>query len=358
MHDINPEASAMGALFAEAILYGMYMVTFINVLTKIFRTECSRWKPRSQIRWETLAVGILLWMNATLNLALGLVRQMQQYIFRDLSKNPNIKQVGQDWINIAKPFSVTIQILAADGFLIYRCWVSYNRSWGIIILPSFLWLLGIGQSIWTLYIQTRLQFGDRLNSEQLYPLWCALWGFKVVINAYCTICIVYRIYQVDKNTSKLSDTQYDSERNTPPAVVTILSRKRSRVQGAIRIIVESGLILTTSSIIAFGVQIPKSSLIYITSAIDIIVTGIAFNLIIIRISEERARERMLRTMYLTSLRFEEKGNECQEAVHEVINAQARAVDSLETSSVETGFGASYSLQLDEVESRLERHNTR
>lgn len=99
---IHPEAAAMGALFAESILYGAYTLTFIEVLTKIFRTECGRWKPRTQIRWETLAVGILLWSNATINVSLGLVRQMQQYIFQDVSRNHSIQQIGQDWINIAK----------------------------------------------------------------------------------------------------------------------------------------------------------------------------------------------------------------------------------------------------------------
>ncbi|CAA7261966.1 unnamed protein product [Cyclocybe aegerita] len=278
------DEAQMIALFLQAVFYGVYVVTFIQALTGIFSSKSLGSNPRLNIHWPTLAVTMLLFFNSTLNLVLGLIRIMQAYIY-NVKSSKAIDQLGIDWINITKPFNVSVQILLADGMLVYRCWVVYSKSWKIIVFPILLWLLGISSCIWSLYVQTQLNSGSRMTSDLLYPLWMVFWIFTVSLNVYATVSIVVRIWQIGRMSPSARE-----DPSTPRAIMSLQKQTRSRLQAAIKIIVESGLIYTATSVTALASHVSKSHSIYITSAADIMAIGIAFNLIIIRIAIERSRE--------------------------------------------------------------------
>lgn len=92
---LRSDAAQMAALFVEAVLYGIYLVSLCFVLIYILRDGPGRWRMPSGIRAVTLTVALILGINSTLNIGWGLTRQLRTYIF-----NPQMKKAT--WIDLAK----------------------------------------------------------------------------------------------------------------------------------------------------------------------------------------------------------------------------------------------------------------
>ena len=209
---LRPDLAQLVGLFVEAILYGVYLLTFAQVLTRILvistppspsypssplsqrhrdcilrhrrdssgttTTGSLRIKPLAKIHLPTLLVALLLWVNGTLNISLGMVRAAQTFVYRTGG-------TGFTWIGITKSFTVSVQIMLADGMLVYRCWRAYNKSTTIILLPMLLWIVGAGATIWTLYLNVNAS-GKPLYMGVQYPLSCVFWAFTMGLNIYTT----------------------------------------------------------------------------------------------------------------------------------------------------------------------------
>lgn len=95
---LRSDAAQIAGLFVEAVLYGIYLVSFGFVL---FYTLCvgspRRWGRPSGIRLASFVVAVILAINSTVNLSLGLTRMMLVYIYKAHSKIPT-------WINLAKVY--------------------------------------------------------------------------------------------------------------------------------------------------------------------------------------------------------------------------------------------------------------
>jgi hypothetical protein len=90
------DAAQMAALFLEAVLYGIYLITFNQAVACIVSSaRCPRAPP---MHWPSLLVGLFLWTNATINLALGLLRQLQDYT----SSSTPVVRSNLDWITVTK----------------------------------------------------------------------------------------------------------------------------------------------------------------------------------------------------------------------------------------------------------------
>ncbi|KAJ3505595.1 hypothetical protein NLJ89_g7332 [Agrocybe chaxingu] len=279
------DEAQMIALFLQAIFYGIYVVTFIQALTGIFSSKSLGSSSRLTIHWPTLVVTMLLFFNSTLNLVLGLIRIMQAYIY-DVKSTKAIDQLGVDWINITKPFNVSVQILLADGMLVsipmlggVQQVLEDNRLSRTLVAP------------WNLIVHlvplrsnaTQLRFEDDLR-----PVVSTLDGVLDIHGGPQHLCysIVVRIWQIGRMSPSVRE-----DPSTPRAIMSLQKQTRTRLQAAIKTIVESGLIYTATSVTALASHVSKSHSIYITSAADIMAIGIAFNLIIVRIARERSRER-------------------------------------------------------------------
>ncbi|PPQ99696.1 hypothetical protein CVT26_009151 [Gymnopilus dilepis] len=174
----------------------------------------------------------------------------------------------------------------ADQFLaqIYRCWVVCMRSWRVVVFPIMCWIAGTALSVYVLYIRTRGMLAVGVPTSASLPILASQWATTIALNVYATSVIVYRIYITDRQ-SKLNSPNISSS-------LFALSRKRNtQLQRTMRIIIESGLLYTLVSISAFASVIAESNAIFITSAADIMIVGITFNQIIVRLASERARER-------------------------------------------------------------------
>ncbi|PPQ97223.1 hypothetical protein CVT26_000749 [Gymnopilus dilepis] len=319
---LRSDAAQMAGLFVESVLYGIYLVTLGYVLICIFRSESGTMRWPSGIRIGTLVVALILATNSTLNLAWGLTRMMQTYIFKIATKGPT-------WIDLAKPYTVIIQTVTADFFLVrgnntflvvfssdmipqtYRCWAVYGKSFRVALMPICLSLAGLGVFIRIIIIQSGMnsKFGTDSHqvkaAEALLGLFTAQFVLTTVLNVYATSAIVYRIWKTDRNPDLVSSS---GPRSAHP-------QRRTRFQRINHIIVQSALIYTCASIMAFGSY--KSNAQYITSAVDIMAVGIAFNLIVIRLARERARghPEVISEPKLTTLKFTSNPSDTRHSGH-------------------------------------------
>ncbi|KAK0503646.1 hypothetical protein EDD18DRAFT_1098994 [Armillaria luteobubalina] len=136
MASISLDKANFLALVLETLLYGAFTVLFIAALYVIFQ-------KRSGINVKLLLTVIAIWTLATVHLILDIIRAIEAFVelqsggalqyYSDLS-NP---------LQAAKTAIYVILTLVGDGFVIYRCFVVWNRRWYIIPGPILL-LCGTG----------------------------------------------------------------------------------------------------------------------------------------------------------------------------------------------------------------------
>jgi len=75
---LNIVTAQIGGFFVTSVLYGLYLYTFFQCLYALVRSG-SRWKEYSDINWGLVAITLILFVNGTLNVSLGLLRLIQQF---------------------------------------------------------------------------------------------------------------------------------------------------------------------------------------------------------------------------------------------------------------------------------------
>ncbi|KAH9484719.1 hypothetical protein JR316_0001619 [Psilocybe cubensis] len=296
---LSSEAAQVIGLFVEATLYGVYIVSFGFLLFYILFAESPkrRWRWPTGMRAVTLAVAVILAINSTLNLSLGLRRMMQTYVYKTESQGPT-------WIDLAKPYTVTLQTLIADIFLTYRCWVVYGKIWTVAIFPISLSLGSLALYTWTMVMQTQITLNGSVTvefkaSRILAPLYIAQFALTTALNIYTTSFIVYRIAKMDRAIPhSQSSTTCSAQSGTH-----LGHDYPDQLKHVSRIVIDSAIIYTAVCVMTFASY--KSSVQYITSAVDIIAIGIVFNMIVIRLALERSRAQRCQSKgTLSTLKFD------------------------------------------------------
>ncbi|KAF8632100.1 hypothetical protein AX15_002053 [Amanita polypyramis BW_CC] len=253
-------------LFVFALSYGIYFTTTIH---------CLRWllyKGGGQTRREKgnismLAVCFALFLFETVGLAAYFKATLEAQNLNN--RDYNIFNTVYDWLEAA-----IYQIV--DAVQIYRCWVVYNHSWKIIIFPVVFWFSCMALSGYGYYL-CLLKLGGAANkSSLLSQIWGGFFACSMVISIYATTAIVLRIVPVARKSND----------------------RTGRLHQTWRIVAESGALHTFSSIInlianmLFSQNLDSERYEIFLMVIDPIGTsmaGIAFNLISIRVGQQRRR---------------------------------------------------------------------
>ncbi|KAJ6587506.1 hypothetical protein DFH09DRAFT_1427559 [Mycena vulgaris] len=257
--------------FLESVVYGIYLVTCVSCIRPLCLNQRG-WRRASEINLGMVIVACLFFSIATIDVVLQFYWTLRTFAttegpvaaavkFSDIS-NP---------INVIKTVTVRLQISLADGMLVYHCWIIYNRSWMVIIVPLVLWLAGIAITGVLIYMDITLKLHALLSVVQRKPFSAAFWGMTITINLLTTALIVAQIYRIDRSAKEFRYMS-ESQRRRPP----------SKLQHAIRVIVESGLMYAVTAILTFGTYVTNNVAVYVTTDLRVQVIGIAFNLIIIR----------------------------------------------------------------------------
>ncbi|KAJ7625663.1 hypothetical protein FB45DRAFT_1060327 [Roridomyces roridus] len=267
-------------LFLESVFYGIYLVTCGFCIPALFVHE-DRLKRLRDLNWPMVLVGFFMFSIATVDVVLQFYRNLHTFRISNtqLEALEDFTAIGNP-INFVKSATVNFQTTIADGMLVYRCWVIYSRSWLTISLPLLLVLANVAIVGVLLYLEFTLRTTHALvNVKQLKPFGAAFWAITIVINVLTTTLIVVRIWRIHRNTK---DFRYQGTHPTP--------RRLNTLQHVIRIIVESGLLYTGTSLVAFITYLTNGVAVAVTTDLLVQIIGISFNLIIIRAAQRVDQE--------------------------------------------------------------------
>ncbi|KAF8632098.1 hypothetical protein AX15_002051 [Amanita polypyramis BW_CC] len=261
-------------LFVEALLYGVYITTLIHCLRWLVYNDGGR-SGRGRVNVSMLIVSIVIFLFQTVEVATAFKGTLLVQ-----SLDPTGYNIFQT-VNIALEYTL-YQIV--DAVLIHRCWVVYGHAYKIIFLPVLLWISSVALTGYAIYLYASTVVFHLANDKALdkverlvIKILNSFLACNITINIYATTAIVYRIVRVTKNGVA----------------------RFERLRGTWRIIAESGVLYTTSTMLnLIAITLVGQNPTYeryvffqaITDPINITMAGIAYNLILIRVGQQRQQE--------------------------------------------------------------------
>ncbi|KAF8342378.1 hypothetical protein F5887DRAFT_1076177 [Amanita rubescens] len=254
---LSPVEVYLIAITTQALVTGAYFASFLVCLRWLIFSDDGR-TTRKRIHWPLLIIAIILFAFSVTDL--GITLQTTLLVFGD--------RPGSKSYTIDSDIAYFIEMLApiiTDSVLIFRCWAVYDRSWRIVILPLLLLLYNISCLILLTYWTTTTSGAGESESfaDQFLGILESNYASTIAINIYATSVIILKIWTK--------------------------SFPRSLSRLSIRVIAESGLLYTLASIAAFcALLLSPDTAFLIANAISFPTSLIAYNLILIRVAQNRA----------------------------------------------------------------------
>ncbi|KAF8185151.1 hypothetical protein BJ912DRAFT_973717 [Pholiota molesta] len=277
-----PPDQDVASIFVGALFYGLYLTTLFHCIRWLVFTD-EGWKVRKRISWTMLSTTVALWVLATISRALELRNTMVQVVgeSKPPAPPPPSGSIGSTttlpWMAVVICTNANVSTLLADAVLIYRCYIIYDKSKRVIVFPIFLWIGGLMLTALQAYWQI-VQSASILKAWQPINMTVGpgtvltpFWGSTIVLNGYSTFMIIRRIYLVTEGSKG--------------------STSIHQLRFTMRILIESGFLYLATAIAHLVVWwTPNAYAISVISGINLSVTGIAFNLILIRAAQRRVEE--------------------------------------------------------------------
>jgi len=213
-----------------------------------------------------LAVTLTMAVVGTFNVAVDAVTNIRVWTTGDLGLFTD----ESEWMNLAKNVNVSVQLLVGDAVLVYRCWIVYE--WNVlVVIPSIaIWFGSVAVAILLMVRSADLiGLSAGINAPSLVPITAAQQALTVGLNTITSSLIVFRIWRVSRSARKYVVGQ-------------------DRLLYVIRVVVESGAIYAVTAIITFSTVLARSTAVYLTADSLVQITGICFNMMIIRFDRNLA----------------------------------------------------------------------
>ncbi|KAF8186764.1 hypothetical protein BJ912DRAFT_970649 [Pholiota molesta] len=235
-------------IFASALLYGVYLCSLAYCLRWLLFAH-DEWRTQWKRNRTTIVIVLAIFILTTSYVSLGLFKS-RTLVYNTVNKLRSSPPGIQPWYSVAirsyEPY------LILNIFQIYRCWLVYGRLKRVIIFPCIMWI-GVNMTV------------------GLGTVLTPFWATTILLNAYTMCMLMYRIWNVAR-TSVVPD-------NVQPFLF------------AFRILGESGFLYFATTITHFIVWwTPCNLAIRLASQMNIPTIGIAFNLLHIRVGQNRTRE--------------------------------------------------------------------
>ncbi|KAJ7592017.1 hypothetical protein C8J56DRAFT_1162532 [Mycena floridula] len=278
MGDLPITEAQILALFFQTLFYGIYIATSFPTWEILATTSIGRLKRLSDLNWFMVGASCIFFLVSTLEVSLSCYHVIRAFVLTAPGGAAADFLHLSEWINVFKSTNIAISASTSDVVLIYRCYIVYNRNWKIIV-PSSLMLIAymfIGFAI--PIIQSRVVGAAAISeAQQVVKFIHASLAISVAQNVLTTVLLVWQIWSVDKRTS---GSVYATQNGIPT--------QRSTLRNIIRIIIESGIMITFAMAASLITALVNSNADYITSDSGVIITGIAFNMIVLRTARNSA----------------------------------------------------------------------
>ncbi|KAF5349941.1 hypothetical protein D9756_009069 [Leucocoprinus leucothites] len=269
MRKFEIDAAQVVGLFMESIFYGIFLVTFLECLRVLFIMD-GRLKPAGRIHFTMVFAALAMFLFASLDVAFHLRHNLDVFIYSGGNAIQEFSKTSS-WINVMSMGCYVAQTFIGDSILVLDYW---GRNWYVVLAPGALWLAGTACGVLTVYTEASLQHdGSLLNANKIVPFITSMLSFTLVTNLLTTSLMVYRIQKIRQRLKHRSDS-------TTYAPLT----------NVMRLLIESGLLYTSTIVILFILYMMSNNGQYGVSNAVVQIIGITFNLIITRVDRGEATQ--------------------------------------------------------------------
>ncbi|KAF8502711.1 hypothetical protein F5888DRAFT_1114413 [Russula emetica] len=262
LRDIMPLTFAGAELIAlslESVLYGFYVSLFVGCVSVLY----SKRRRRGGGNYRLILVSATLFVLITWHLVIDIIRLYIAFHTSETDEGADIYYVRvTSTMSIVKTAVYLVETIVSDLFILYRCYIVWNASIPIIILPILLYIADIGTGIGALYTLSRVGT-DIVFDRKQEQITNAFFGCTLGLNAVCTGLIAFRIWRTQKQTR-------DAKMGSNLIKVSI-------------IVIESGAIYLSALACVVATYATSSLTFNIFLDITSPIIGIVFSLIIVRI---------------------------------------------------------------------------
>ncbi|KAJ3566754.1 hypothetical protein NP233_g6807 [Leucocoprinus birnbaumii] len=285
---VSITAAMLSETLCQTLFYGIYLATCVPCC----RTIClvgtngreKRRRHLNEVHWLMTVIALALLTISTFDLTIGWINIFHAFVRSDdaISVLTNFA----DWIETAQRpphqgIDLIVSMLLWDFVLIYRCWIVYGRQWTVIIPSATIYLgnLALAGAVFAIVPSLGDTAEEESTARLLVRLTLGLYGTVALQNILTTGLLIWRIWRVEKESIQYINRgapSLDRDHEQP-----------RRLRGVIRALLESGAIYTTSVVVTLIASATQTDLFYPLSGITFQMTGIAFNMILIRTSPKR-----------------------------------------------------------------------
>ncbi|XP_006453894.1 hypothetical protein AGABI2DRAFT_175644 [Agaricus bisporus var. bisporus H97] len=264
--------------FTGGIFLGFFFISALYANRWMLFTD-DGWKLRKDIHWHALATTNITFVLVVLTQGLIVSTSMRQAAA--VEHGIELGQYKEPvWVPILKCTTSGFVVLLADSVLMHRLWVTHSRRMALMWLPVILFLGSVSCVAMQLFLMIKHidnpDFGPyewaNVNMD-VGPgiVFLPFLASTIVLNAYCTGLIIWRVRKSLKFVGK--------------------SASARQLQILIRILMESGVLYLVMSIAHFIAYFGHDNFpVRMNGTLHTVVTGIAYDLIIIRVGQNRIAE--------------------------------------------------------------------
>ncbi|KAG5650321.1 hypothetical protein H0H81_012618 [Sphagnurus paluster] len=219
-----------------------------------------------------VVAAVLMFTISTFDLAVMLDYTIRSIVYNDPRTSRKFSGIA-NWWGLTEFCNFVVQSFLGDAILIYRCYVVWSRRKYLVGPAMLTSTTGIICGISAAILGTTA-FHQTNSGKDLTPLITSMLVLTTVTNFSTSALIVYRIWNVRKESSRYRFTVSESHRQDP-------------LVKAMRAIVEAGLLYSMSLLVmvilyslGHHAQVPVSRMI-------VQIIGITFNLVITRTAYSR-----------------------------------------------------------------------
>jgi len=193
------EKTYLVATWLETLTYGFFCCLFIaSVYVNYYMRRAH--DVHSQVMFF---VGVVMFFMATMHIGMNCYRLVRAYTDFVYAPGGAAAWLGNlaPWDHIFKDTIYATQEMFGDAVAIYRCWIVWERSWKVILLPSVLLIVSIisGYSVCGLY--STVNPADTVFDPRLMNWITTFYSIAVIQSGITTGLMAYRIWKAESRSA-------------------------------------------------------------------------------------------------------------------------------------------------------------
>ncbi|KAE9402333.1 hypothetical protein BT96DRAFT_855837, partial [Gymnopus androsaceus JB14] len=199
MQQMSLQKIILIATWLEAVLYGMFVITFALTMYLSYGNSSMIRRPDRQSGVLAI-ISVAMFILGTFHILLNCLRMIQGY-----TEDPAGPLAFYDtinlWSSVTKNVVYATQEVLGSVAATYRCYVLWDRDWRFLLLPTVLILGSLVSGYGACALLAKPGIGSSIFNAKLASWVRIFYALAVIQNVITTSLMAYRIWTSYKRTS-------------------------------------------------------------------------------------------------------------------------------------------------------------